>query len=127
MHSTRPVERGLHLSPIRHVLREDGLEASVVGCLDEVSELVQDQIFDGAWCVLGEFEIENDVSGARAACPPLALHGADANFGGLNAEALFPFWHEHVQALLQFAAVRPIDVALDFRCISGGAGVDDEA
>ena len=109
------------------MLRKDGLEAVVVRCLDQVSELVQDQIFDGAWRMLGEFEVENDVSGARAACPPLALHGADANFGGLNAEALFPFWHEHVQALLQFAAVRPIDVALDFCGVARIAGVDDEA
>ena len=121
------VEGGFDISPIRHVLGEDGLKACVVGCLDQVSEFVQHQIFDGAWRVLDELEVEHDVAGARAACPPLAFHGADANFGGLNAEALLPLRHQHVQALLQFSAVRPVDVALDFRCIAGVAGVHHDA
>ena len=41
MHSTRAVERRLDFPPIRHVLREDGPEASVVGRLDQMSELVE--------------------------------------------------------------------------------------
>ena len=66
---------------------------------------MQYQIFDGAWRVLGELEVEHDVARARAACPPLAFHGADANLGGFHAEALFPFRHQRIEARLQFAAV----------------------
>ena len=94
------VEGGFDLAPIGHVLGEDGLKSRAVRRFEEVSELVQDQIFNGTWRLLGEFEVENDVAGARAACPPLAFHGADANFGRLNAEALLPLRHQHVQALL---------------------------
>ena len=121
------VERGFDIAPIGHVLGEDGLKARSVRRFEEVSELVQDHIFDGTWRLLGEFEVEHDVAGARAACPPLAFHGANANFGGLNAEALLPLRHQHVQALLQFSAVRPVDVALDFRCIARVAGVHHDA
>ena len=88
---------------------------------------MQHQIFDGAWRVLDELEVEHDVAGARAACPPLAFHSADANLGGFHAEALLPFWHEHVQALLQFPAVRPVDVALDFCGVARIACVNNEA
>ena len=88
------------------MLGEDGLKACVVGCLDQVSEFVQHQIFDGAWRVLDELEVEHDVAGARAACPPLALHGADADrLVVCDAEALLPLRHELVEARLQFAAV----------------------
>ena len=121
------IQRGFDIAPIGHVLGEDGLKACVVRRLDQVSEFVQHQIFDGAWRVLDELEVEHDVAGARAACPPLAFHGADANLGGFHAEALLPLRHQHVQALLQFPAVRPVDVALDFRGIAGIAGVHHEA
>ena len=87
------VERRLDFSPIRQVLREDGLEAGVVGRLDQMSELVEHNVLDGAWRVLGELEVEHDVARARATCPPLALHGADANFGGFHAKALLPLRH----------------------------------
>ena len=87
------------------MLGEDGLEACVVGCLDQVSEFVQYQIFDGAWRVLDELEVEHDVAGARAACPPLAFHSADADGLGRDAESGTPRRHELVEARLQFAAV----------------------
>ncbi len=87
------------------MLGEDGLKACVVGCLDQVSEFVQHQIFDGAWRVLDELEVEHDVAGARAACPPLAFHGADADGLGRDAESGTPRRHELVEARLQFAAV----------------------
>ena len=121
------VEPSFDFAPIRHVLGEDGLKACVVGRLDQVSEFVQHQIFDGAWRVLDELEVEHDVAGARAACPPLAFHGADANLGGFHAEALLPLRHQRVEARLQFPAVRPVDVALDFCGVARIARVHHDA
>ena len=88
---------------------------------------MQHDVIHGAGRLLDELEVENDIAASRAARPPLSFHGADANLGGFHAEALLPLRHQHVQALLQFPAVRPVDVALDFRGIAGIAGVDDEA
>ena len=121
------VEGGFDGVPIRHVLREDGLKARAVRRLDQVGELVQHQVFDGARRLFGQFEVEDDVARARAACPPLAFHGADADAGGADAEPLLPLRDEHVEAALEFAALEAFEVPLDFGGIVRVAGVDEEA
>ena len=121
------VEGGFDGAPIRHVFREDGLKARAVRRLDQVSELVQYQVFDGARRFRGEAAVKHDVARARAACPPLAFHGADADAGGADAEPLFPLRDECVKAALEFAALEAFEVPLDFGGIVRVAGVDDQA
>ena len=95
--------------------------------LDQVGELVQHQVFDGARRLRGEAAVENDVARARAACPPLAFHGTDADAGGADAEPLLPLRDERVEAALEFAALEAFEVPLDFGGIVRVAGVNDEA
>ena len=121
------VEGGFDGAPIRHVLREDGLKAWAVRRLDQVGELVQHHVFDGARRFRGEAAVKNDVARARAACPPLAFHGADADAGGADAEPLLPLRDERVEAALEFAALEAFEVPLDFGGIVWVAGLDDEA
>ena len=113
--------------PIRHVLGEDGLKARAVRRLDQVGELVQHHVFDGARRFRGEAAVKNDVARSRAACPPFAFHGADADAGGADAEPLLPLRDKRVKAALEFAALEAFEVPLDFGGIVGVAGVDDEA
>ena len=121
------VEGGFDGAPIRHVLREDGLKTRAVRRLDQVGELVQHQVFDGVRRFRGEAAVKNDVARARAACPPLAFHGTDADAGGADAEPLLPFRDERVEAALELAAFEAFEVPLDFGSIVWVAGVDDEA
>ena len=107
------------------MLREDGLKARAVRRLDQVGELVQHHVFDGARRLRGEAAVEHDVARARAACPPFAFHGADSDAGGADAEPLLPFRDERVEAALEFAALEAFEVPLDFRGIARVAGVND--
>ena len=70
-------------------------------------------VIDGSRRLFGQFEVEDDVAALRAARPPLASHGADADGWGRNAEPGTPCRYEFVEARLQFAAVQPIQVALE--------------
>ena len=121
------VEGGFDGAPIRHLLREDGLKARAVRRFDQVGELVQHHVFDGARRFRGEAAVKNDVARARAACPPLAFHGTDADASGADAEPLLPLRDERVEAALEFAALEAFEVPLDFGGIVRVAGVDDEA
>ena len=121
------VQGNFDVAPIWHVLRKDGLKARAVRWLDEVSELMHDDIIDGARRLFGQFEIEHDVAGARAACPPFAFHGADADAGGADAESLLPLRDERVEVALKFATAKPFEVPLDFGGVVRVTGGDDEA
>ena len=88
---------------------------------------MQHHIFDGARRLRGEAAVEHNVARARAACPPFAFHGADADAGGADAEPLLPLRDERVEAALEFAALEAFEVPLDFGGIVGVAGVDYEA
>jgi len=121
------VEGGFDGAPIRQVLGEDGLESRAVRRFEEVGQFMEHHVIDGGRRLFGQFEVEDDVAALRSARPPLAFHGADADGWGRDAEPGTPRRHELVEARVQFAAVQPIEVALDFGGVPWVAGVDEEA
>ena len=98
--------------PLRHVFVHDRDEAIVMMPLDEMSEFVDDEIFQALHLLLGELEVQPDATGLCIAGAPLGLHLLDAPRINLNAQGRLPYFQKGRNQFLELLAIPTLQHSL---------------
>ena len=100
---------------MRHEATEQALEASVVRGFEQVSQLVDQNVFKALRRLFRQIGVQADQSGGRVTASPFRFHALEEIAGDLHAKLCFPFRNQRRHNLMQQSAVPFLDDLLPLR------------